>query len=312
MRGSRTFVGIVMLALAATPLAAAEREERSPSPLRMSISNSLFEGMTDKLITSMMQPFAGLLKLQTGLDGELIPIGNGMQIAESLQDDKLHIAVMEGIEFAWAREKHPELQALMIAVNKKPYGKSLLVVRKDGPKTFKELKGKSIADFRYTRVFSRLYLDRRARDVAGVPYKKFFGRCSTADFAEETLDDVIEGKVDAAIVEEVCLECYQRRKPGRAKEVRVLEESEKFPCSVVVHKKGKLDSKTRKRLNDGMLAAGKSAFGRQLMTLWQMTAFEAVPETFDTQCRDIIKVYPSPEALKSAAAPKPARAAVSD
>jgi ABC-type phosphate/phosphonate transport system substrate-binding protein len=303
-------VGIVMLALAAAPLGAAEREEQSP--LRMTISSTIFSGMSDKLITGMMQPFVGLLKLQTGLDGELVPTGNGMQIADSLDDNKLNIAVMEGIEFAWAREKHPDLQPLMIAVNKKPYGKSLLIVRNNGPRSFKELKGKSVADFRYTRVFSRLYLDRRAQDVAGVPYKKFFGRCTTVESAEELIDDVIEGKIDAAIVEEVCLECYQRRKPSRAKEVRVLEESESFPCSVVVYKKGKLDPKTRQRLNDGMLAAGKSAFGRHLMTLWQMTSFEPVPETFDTQCREIIKVYPSPEALKSAEAPKPSRATVND
>jgi len=278
----------------------------------MSISNTLFDGMTDKLITAMMQPFSALLKLQTGLDGELIQSGNGMQIADALEDNKLQLAVMEGIEFAWAREKHPDLKPLMIAVNKKPYGKTMLVVRKDGAKSLKELKGKSLADFRYTRAFSRLYVDRRCRDVSGIPYKKFFGRCTTTDFAEEMIDDVIEGKVDAAIVEEVCLECYGRRKPARVRELRVLEESEKFPCSVVVYKKGKLDPKTRQRLNDGMLEAGKSAFGRQLMTLWQMTGFEAVPDTFDTQCRDIIKVYPSPDALKSAAATTPTRATTSD
>ena len=135
-----------------------------------------------------------------------------------------------------------------------------------------------------------------------MPHKEFFGKCVTKDSAEEMIDDVIEGKADAAIIEEVCLECYERRKPGRVKEVRILEETEKFPCSVVVYKDGKLDKQIRQRLHNGMLDAGKTAFGRQLMLLWQMTGFEALPDTFDTQCRDIVKAYPSPEKAKSARA----------
>ena len=163
MRGFRIILsGIVMLGLALAPLAAAEPAPRPQAPLRMSISNTFFEGMTDKLIMAMMQPFRGLLKLQTGIDGELIAAGGGLLIGDALADDKMDLGVMEGIEFAWAREKHPDLKPLMIAVNKKPYGKSLLIVRKDGVKSLEELKGKTLTDFRFTRMFSRLYLDRRA------------------------------------------------------------------------------------------------------------------------------------------------------
>lgn len=299
MRGfQRLAGGVIVLGLMAGPLAAAEREAKAIAPLRMSISTTLFDGMSDKLITAMMQPFSGLLKMQTGLDGELIPVGDGLTIADALAANKLQIAVMEGIEFAWAREKHPDLQPLMIAVNKIPYGKSLLVVHKNGAKSLEDLKGKTLADFRYTHIFSRLYLDRRTQAVARVPHKEFFGKCLRKDSAEEVMDDLVEGKIDAAIIEEVCLEGYQRRKPGRFKELRVLEESERFPCSVVVYKRGKLGKETRKRLHDGMLDAGKSALGRQLMTLWQMTGFERVPDTFETQCRDIIKLYPSPDKEK--------------
>jgi ABC-type phosphate/phosphonate transport system substrate-binding protein len=307
MRGIRRLAGgILVLGLMAAPLPAAEKEAKGP--LRMSISNTLFDGMTDKLIAAMMQPFSGLLKIQTGIDGELIPTGSGLQIGDSLAEDKLHLGVMEGIEFAWAREKHPDLKPLMIAVNKIPYGKSVLLVRKDGPKSLDELKGKTLGDFRYTRIFSRLYLDRRTQAIAGVPHKEFFGKRVNKDSAEEMMDDLVEGKIDAAIVEEVCLQCYQRRKPGRFKELRALEESEKFPCSVVVYKRGKLGAETRQRLHDGMIGAGKTALGRQLMTLWQMTGFESIPDSFERQCRDIVKTYPSPEKAKSAEATRAVRA----
>lgn len=304
MRGVRMITaGMILVGMAAPAVAAERQADRQAAPLRMSISTALFDGMSEKLITAMMQPFRGLLKVQTGLDGELIPVGDGLQIANGLKDDKLQVAVMEGIEFAWAHEKNPELKALMIAVNRKPYGKSLLIVRKNSPvKSFGDLKGKTLSDYRYTRIFSRLFLDRRCHELAGIGHKEFFSKVVKKDFAEEMIDEVIEGNVDAAIIEEVCLDCYQRRKPARMNQIRVLEESERFPASVVVYKAGKLDKQTQQKLRDGMLGAGSTALGRQLMTLWQMTGFELVPETFDTSCKEIIKIYPSPEKAAEAKA----------
>src|SRR5262249_33280490 len=169
-----------------------------------------------------------------------------------LAEEKLHIAVMEGIEFAWARQKHPELRPLMIAINQKPYVRSYLVVHKGGPiKQFSDLKGKTVSDYRFTRIFSWLYLDRRCKEVANATHKEYFGKRVRKDFAEEMLDDVIDGKVDAAIIEEVCMDGYQRRKPERFKELVILEQSEQFPASVVVYKNGKVDRETLKRLHDG-------------------------------------------------------------
>ena len=41
------------------------------------------------------------------------------------------------------------------------------------------------------------------------------------------------------------------------------------------------------------MTADKCAIGRQLLTLWLMTAFENLPEDFDKMLADISKAYPS-------------------
>jgi ABC-type phosphate/phosphonate transport system substrate-binding protein len=287
--------GIIIMGLSVVARADDAKAPAKAAPLRMSISTTLFEGTSEKLMAAMGVPFRGLLKLQTGIDGEIVPTGDGLKIADALADDKLQVAVMEGIEFAWARQKHPELRALMVAVNERPFSRSLLVVRdRSEVKRFEDLKGKTVTDFRFTRIFSRLYLDRRAREVAGSSSRKYFGKSVKADYAEDMLEEVLEGKSDAAIVEDVCLECFQRRKPERAKQLKVLEQSEPFPASAVVYKAGRLDAATLKRLHDGMLDAGSTVIGRQLMILWQMTGFENMPATYDTSLKELVKTYPAP------------------
>jgi hypothetical protein len=45
--------------------------------------------------------------------------------------------------------------------------------------------------------------------------------------------------------------------------------------------------------------------GRQMLMLWKLTAFEPVPEDYDTICKKIAAIYPSPVAVvEPIAAPK--------
>ena len=43
-----------------------------------------------------------------------------------------------------------------------------------------------------------------------------------------------------------------------------------------------------------MIAAGRTAMGRQLMTLWKLTGFEEVPDDYERTCAEIGKAYPPP------------------
>jgi ABC-type phosphate/phosphonate transport system substrate-binding protein len=190
----------------------------------------------------------------------------------------------------------------MVAVNQKPYGQTYLVVKSGGPiKQFADLKGKSVSDYRFTRIFSRLYLDRLCQEANRTPARDYFGKFEHRDSAEELLDDVMDGKVDVALIEEVCFDTYERRKPARCQGLKVLARSEKFPSSVVIYRAGGLHPVTKKKLHDGMLEADKTLLGRHLMTFWQMTGFEKLPENYEASLNEIIKVYPAPKQDKKVA-----------
>jgi ABC-type phosphate/phosphonate transport system substrate-binding protein len=300
-------VGIMSLSLCAAPVTAADApKEKRERQLRISVSTALFDGRPARLAEAMMQPFPGFLKLQSGLDGQMIAAGDGLACAAALADGKVDIAVMAGIEFAWAREQDRELRPLLIAVNQKTWLRSYLVVRKGGTKMIADLQGKTIANHRYLRLSDGLYLERACRQQAGKPSREFFGKVITKDFAEEMLDDVIDRVADAAVVEEVVFEAYQRRKPARFKDLVVLEKSEQFPASVACYRAGRVDDKTLKALHDGMLGAGSSSAGRQLLMLWQITAFQNPPAEFEGSLTAILKAYPPPERAQ-AALPQPVK-----
>ena len=98
----------------------------------------------------------------------------------------------------------------------------------------------------------------------------------------------------AALVEEVPLECYQRRKPGRFKHLKVMARSEVFPASVIAYRAGRLDKALLRSFREGMLDAETTPIGRQLLTLWQLTGFAPVPADYQATLNDIIKHYPGP------------------
>ena len=63
--------------------------------------------------------FKKVMKKTTGLDGEVNSKHSAAELAEMLDKKQLDFALFHAHEFASARAKHPELQALMVAVNKK-------------------------------------------------------------------------------------------------------------------------------------------------------------------------------------------------
>src|SRR5260370_22695274 len=83
----------------------------------------------------MMQPFGAIMQAQTAVSGELVPGGDAEFLGQQLATDKFQLAVFHGIEFAWARQKHPELRPLMIAVNQQRYLRAYFMVRADNPAT---------------------------------------------------------------------------------------------------------------------------------------------------------------------------------
>src|SRR5205823_9180376 len=103
-------------------------------------------GQSEKEIQSLSGPFKSLLEEQAAVVGEVGVGGKYDQLASQLKEGKFDLGAFHGFEFAWACEKNPDLKPLMVAVNKQPFVRAVLVVREDNKAADSTaLQGKTLA-----------------------------------------------------------------------------------------------------------------------------------------------------------------------
>jgi ABC-type phosphate/phosphonate transport system substrate-binding protein len=244
------------------------------------------------MVQMMMQPFSTLMRSQTGLNGQLVACGDGCDLGQRLHEQQLDLGVFHGFEFAWAQQKYPELRPLVIAINKHRHLTASLVVRSDCDATsLADLKGKVAALPRHSREHCRLFLERHCQECGAEPHR-FFAKVVTPANVEVALDDVIRGKVQAAIVDGVSLECYEQVKSGCFARLKILKQSAIFPAAVIAYRQGALDEALLTRFREGMVSASQNERGRDLMSMWKLTAFEEVPADYSQTLANIIRAYP--------------------
>jgi ABC-type phosphate/phosphonate transport system substrate-binding protein len=287
-----SLMGIAVACTAPVPA----KDRATDGALRIGIVRSLFHGRSDRLVEALMDPFRTLLETQTGMSGKLIAAEDSRRLGQWLAEDQVELGIFHGIEFAWARQRHPDLRPLTIAVSHDAHLRACLLVRADEPaRKWIDLKGQRLAVPQHSREHCQLFLKRRCKENGGQLPRQFFSQVASADNAEEALDDVVDGAFEAAIVDKIALQCYRRRKPARAARLRVIDESEIFPASVIAYHSGALDGATLKHFHEGLVNARNTALGQQLLTLWKLTGFEAIPTDYEQTVRNILKVYPPPE-----------------
>jgi ABC-type phosphate/phosphonate transport system substrate-binding protein len=286
---------LILVLLGSTSLAANPLAARPPETLRVGIVHSLFRDIPESSWGFGMRLFQPLMRAQTGLETELNPPTNPDTLAKELLDKKLDLGIFQGIEFAWEQHKHPELKPLVILINIHPGRESHLLVRHDARVTrWCDLKGGTLALPLYTWEHAYVFLENQCRQCDGKDARRFFQKISRPETNEDALDDVIDGKVPAALVDDVGLEAYRRRKPGRATKLRELCKSETFPDTVFAYRDGALDEAALKRCRDELLKAHQTLEGRALLTFWKVTSFQPVPEDFDRLLADVARAYPQP------------------
>lgn len=242
---------------------------------------------------------AGIKSLQsfiqeeTGLANVVQRQNNWRELADRMSRGQFHVAVFPGYAFAWAKEKYPELKPLVVAVNVHRYSAVHILARKDNPaKDFVALKGQTLLlPVPNQDNFQQLYLERQCRQ-AGQPLKEFFAKLDWPDNVEDALDDVVDGKAQVAAVDRAAFEAYQRRKPGRFRQLKEVVRSQPFPPGVIAYYGSSLDDATLRRFKGALLGAARKPKGETLLTLCRLTGFEAVPEDFQRVLAETIRAYP--------------------
>jgi ABC-type phosphate/phosphonate transport system substrate-binding protein len=270
--------------------------EKAPAPqVKIGMLKSMVREVPPALFKAMAAPFQQVVYDQTGLKGDLVVVETPEQMQQQLVDGDIQLGVFHGFEYAWMKMKQPKLEPLMlVAINPQALQTVVVVNAENTAKSIDECRGCRLAIPHGTREHCRLFLNRRCRKCGCEQVQDIFPHTDSPKSVEEALDQVVDNQVQVAVVDQAGLAMFQRRKPGRFAKLRMLDQSEHFPPSVIVFSKGQLDDPTLQRFRNGMATAHKTTLGSHLMGLMKITGFEPVPGNYDQRLAEIVKAYPPP------------------
>jgi ABC-type phosphate/phosphonate transport system substrate-binding protein len=286
----------LLAAIAAGLLVPAAGRAEDKDVYRIGIPRSAFGDLPPALVAFASQPFKDLMKSQTGLNGEVVTDPDALNIAQSLDAGKLQLGVFLGHEFAWAREKYPDLVPLVCSVPRPREVQAFLLVRWDCKAAhLGNLRGAKLALATGTRDHARLFLERRkVAEMGGGS----FASTAKAATVHDAIHDVIDGEADVTVADQASWSYFQKLYPGASQNLRVLSRSEVFPPTVIAYKKGALAADAIKRLREGLLTAHKTSKGSKLMDAIKVERFDDVPASYDDALMACLKAYPGPIAEK--------------
>ncbi|MBY0527871.1 MAG: phosphate/phosphite/phosphonate ABC transporter substrate-binding protein [Gemmataceae bacterium] len=252
-----------------------------------------------------MESLRNFIKAETGFTNQVLHENDWRDLADKMGKGEYSLGVYPGFEFAWAMERNSKLKPLSLAVNTYVYSTARIVVRKDSKITdFASLEGQAISMCPSDPTFVRFYVEREAQ-ARGKKVEKYFSRIAQPQFVEDALEDVIEGELQAAAVDRAGLEAFKRRKPGRFNQLKEIVRSQPFPPTVLAYQDKALDDNTLQRFRTGLTAAARKEKGEMLLTLFRLTAFEAVPDDFTKVLTETRKCYPADTIEDQKLNPKP-------
>ncbi len=273
-------------------------EESVPSVVKIGLVDTITRGIPLSWTQLAMRPFKALMEEQTGMSGEVITGGDSLSLAKDLNDNKIQVGVFHGHEFAWAKQKYPKLKVIALCVNKTQQARVLLIVKASSKASCSaDLKGKVIAVPRMGRAPCRIFLERRCVKPGTLP-EKVFSRIDTPFLTEEALNDLIDGEVDAAVVDGAGWDEFRAKRPALVRSLRVIAESEPFPCGVIAYCPGQLSEAKVHKFSAGLVSAPTTQRGRDTLRMLRLTSFELPPTNHDSLLDAIAKAYPAPVPAK--------------
>jgi len=270
------------------------------APIQIGLVKQFFNDVPAVQIEIVIEPFGGLMKDATGLDGKLSYADDAFEVARKLDRGDFQIGVFHGHEFAWLQKKYPKLQPLMVAVNQYNDVRAYVIVNKNNSATdLNGLRGKTIDMPLMTKEHCCVHLERTCSDNCQICAKSFFKNITRCKSPTKAIDDVMTGQLDAVVVDTITLEHYKKEKgPAFEKFLKVVNESVSFPPPVIVYKDGVLPAATIEKFRAGLANAHENANGKDMLTLWQIARFLPVPADFSKSLADSLHRYPAPTSTK--------------
>lgn len=286
-------ISVAMTVLLPVFAARSTATEPDGHSLNVGMVKGMFRDVQPALLQVFSRPFRELMLQQSGYTGEITILPDAFQLADSLKNRQCHLGVFHGFEFAWVKQRHPDLEPLVVTVPPGRKVQACLVVHKDHQaKTLSDIGDECVILPRGTKSHCLLFLEKLRSNLSP---QRAMPKTLINKTAEDVLNSVVSCESCCCLVDAAALAGYQALHPGAYKQLRVLSESESFPQSVIAYRKGDLSDTAVAKLKAGLLQAHRSPAGRPLMMLWNLKGFEEVPADYPSQLDAISKSYPAPE-----------------
>jgi ABC-type phosphate/phosphonate transport system substrate-binding protein len=265
---------------------------RPAATLRLGVLGGMFRDVPPPLIHAAATPIRELFKKQTGLDGEVEVVEDHEALAARMQAGKLHVGVFHGFEWAWVRDRHPDLVPMAITIPPRRPQAVIVVNAKSAALAPGDLKGSCVAVPLATKAHCHLFLERLADTIP-------VGCCAANRMPdvgpEEAMDLVVDGKTPAALLDAAALTAYQNNRPGRGAQLRILAQSDPFPPTIIVYRKDVLGADVAAKIKSGLVRTKDNSQGKAFLLLWKLKGFEEVPAGYETELRAVTARYPAPQ-----------------
>lgn len=297
---ARTSVYLMIMALGlgiSQRSSAGERSISAGDPVEIGMPESLFQGIPDFLRQAGAAPFLKLMKEQTGMQGKINFLPNAMKLADDINSGKIQLGVFQGHEFAWAKEKYPDLMPIAVTVPMQPVQAFCVVSWNCKAKNIGDLKNEKISLPPIHRDYSEMFLAKQKHEY--MKGETFSGHLTTGQ-ATDAIQDVIDGKSGCAIVDAPTMKFFERVFPGQFRNIKILCQSEVFPNACIAVKKGELDEASIAKFRQALMNAPKQSVGQTMLTTWKLKGFSSVPDSYEAQLQVIRVAYPLPSTLRAA------------
>lgn len=280
-----------MTLLLVLPGVRAVGQKADPDVLRIGSSGDVSPGEPGSAKEkSALESLRSFIKSETGMDNDISRQKDWREVADQMAKGQLQLGVFQGYEFAWAREKYAGLKPLALAININRYPTIFVVTGKASQaKDFAGLAGQSVALPAGTPPTVRFFVERQ---TGAKKPEAFFSKITAQENVEDALDDVVDGVVQAAVVDRAALEAFKRRKPGRHSKLKEIAQSQPFPPVVLAYQEKALTEAKLRGFRDGLLNAHRKEKGLMMLTLFRLTGFEEIPEDLAKVLAETRKTYP--------------------
>jgi ABC-type phosphate/phosphonate transport system substrate-binding protein len=294
-------LGVLLLCIASRSLAADAPAKpapgKEPETVVIGMPKSLFQGIPQFLIKAGSGPFLQLMKDSTGIEGKLSLQPDAMTQAREMNEGKVQLGVFLGQEFAWVKEKYPDLVPIAIAVPNQPVQAYCVVLWNCPAKSIRDLKKQTLALPPVHRDFCEMFLAKQ-KDLH-MKGAAFAGQIVSAS-GLDALHDVIAEKAGCTIVDATTLKHFEDLYPGQFKNLKVLCQSEVFPNACIAVKKDELNAKTIEKFRKALMTAQDKRDGRYLLESWKLKGFSKVPDDYELQLKAVKKAYFPPADIRAA------------